>query len=258
MKMCSLQKVQCEFNYAGCGAEFIRDHQKEHMEQNTQKHLALMAAATLRISQTFEEKLQEKDSQTKKALEDQELRFEKRLKEFQIQHEQEIQQIRAIEEHHESDITSLRIKTGIPLYVLTFSRRGPGGAKLGFIDTSPLLTHPGGYKFRISLYPKGSSIGFETHVSIKVFALKGDFDDMLKFPARFTISLELLNQHRDQDHYRRDIHCKVTREILGTFSTAGHDWEFIPLTSLDWNKDKQIEYFKNGCFKFRVLKIVFN
>ena len=49
MKMCGLQKLQCEFSYAGCGAEFIRNHQKEHI--NTQKHLALVAAATLRISQ---------------------------------------------------------------------------------------------------------------------------------------------------------------------------------------------------------------
>ena len=45
------QMIQCEFSYAGCEAEFSRDHQKEHMEQNTQKHLALVAAATLRISQ---------------------------------------------------------------------------------------------------------------------------------------------------------------------------------------------------------------
>ena len=70
MKMCGLQKLQCEFRYAGCGAEFIRDHQKEHMEQNTQKHLALVAAATLRISQTFEQKFQEQQRELDQKLED--------------------------------------------------------------------------------------------------------------------------------------------------------------------------------------------
>ena len=70
MKKCSQQKVQCEFSYAGCEAEFIRDHQKEHMEQNTQKHLALVAAATLRISQTFEQKLQEQQREFGQKLED--------------------------------------------------------------------------------------------------------------------------------------------------------------------------------------------
>ena len=83
INMCGQQKLQCQFSYTGCEAEFIRDHQKEHMEQNTQKHLALLAAATLRTSQTFEQKLQEKDAQTKKALEEQQKVFEKKLHEEQ-------------------------------------------------------------------------------------------------------------------------------------------------------------------------------
>ena len=70
MKMCGLQKLQCEFSYAGCGAEFIRNDQLEHMEQNTQKHLALVAAATLRTSQTFEQKLQEQQREFDQKLED--------------------------------------------------------------------------------------------------------------------------------------------------------------------------------------------
>ena len=70
MKICGLQTLQCEFSYAGCGAEFIRDNQKEHMEQNTQKHLALVAAATLKISQTFEQKLQEQQREFDQKLED--------------------------------------------------------------------------------------------------------------------------------------------------------------------------------------------
>ena len=36
MKMCAQERIQCEFNYAGCQAEFQRDQEKEHMEQNTQ------------------------------------------------------------------------------------------------------------------------------------------------------------------------------------------------------------------------------
>ena len=40
------------------------------MEQNTQKHLSLVAAATLRISQTFEQKLQEQQRMFDRKLED--------------------------------------------------------------------------------------------------------------------------------------------------------------------------------------------
>ena len=69
INMCSLQKVECKFNFAGCEAEFIRGQPKDHMEQNTQKHLALIAT-TLRISQeqqqAFDQKLQEQTQMTNK------------------------------------------------------------------------------------------------------------------------------------------------------------------------------------------------
>ena len=81
LKMCGLQKLQCEFSYAGCAAEFIRDHQKEHMHQNTQKHLASMAAATLRISQTFEQNLQQQQKAFEQKLQEQQREFDQKFEE---------------------------------------------------------------------------------------------------------------------------------------------------------------------------------
>ena len=69
MKMCRLEEVQCVFSSAGCQAKFIRENEDEHMDQNTQKRLALMPAATLRISQDFEQKLQEQQEGFEKKLE---------------------------------------------------------------------------------------------------------------------------------------------------------------------------------------------
>ncbi len=54
MKMCRLETVKCEFSFAGCDEEFIRDKQQEHMELNAQKHLTLMAEATKTIRQQQE------------------------------------------------------------------------------------------------------------------------------------------------------------------------------------------------------------
>ncbi len=62
MKMCSQQEVKCEFSYAGCETEFIRDQQKDHMEQNTQKHLVLIAAA-LRYQQQILLNLRNEETQ---------------------------------------------------------------------------------------------------------------------------------------------------------------------------------------------------
>ena len=59
LKQCSLQEVECEFSYAGCNERLEQQHMERHMQESTQKHLAMMSAATLRMSREFEQKLQE-------------------------------------------------------------------------------------------------------------------------------------------------------------------------------------------------------
>ena len=303
MKMCGLQKVQCEFSYAGCEAEFIRDHQKEHMEQNTQKHLALVAAATLRISQeqqrAFDQKLEDKDSEikavvnktsqlvneqrqqsdaqirglkeklkeqqrnfeltiqekdklTKKELEEQRKLFEKKLREQREEfHKQQRmleeklevkdQQIATLVKYHGSkDTDNLHMEVGILPYEFTLPYK--------YSKSPHMYTHPGGYKFYMSLWPR--DVGND--VAVTVYSAKGDHDDKLKFPAKFIITLELLNQHRDQDHHSKDIKWAVHRPSSCDHGDGSH---FIPVTDLEWNADRQTQYLKENCLKFRICKI---
>ena len=60
MKMCRLEEVKCVFAKAGCQANFIRENEDTHMDQSTQKHLALMPAAILKMLHEQEEKFEEK------------------------------------------------------------------------------------------------------------------------------------------------------------------------------------------------------
>ena len=324
MKMCSQQELQCEFSYAGCEAEFIRDHQKEHMEQNTQKHLALVAAATLRISQTFERKLQEqqreldqkledKDSEIKAivkneasqlvneqrqqsdarirdleekvqtqvqekqmanrkyveteiklALELQEQMFEKKLGEQreeihkqQRMLEEKDQQIKALEEQFGSAIDRLRSRICQVLrfaeYEFKLNSFQKAKDDCEIVRSPSMYTHSEGYNFYLMLYTDGLFDGISTHLSVSVHSLKGDHDDKLKFPARFTITLELLNQHRDQDHHRRDIQCVGTRETIKKQEEVGSNWKFISHAGLKWNQCNQTQYLKNDCLLFKVL-----
>ena len=88
MKMCRLEEVQCVFGNEGCQAKFIRENEDEHMDQNTQKHLALMPAATLRISQDFEQKLQEQQEVFGQKLQEQQEVFEQKMKQQKEEYEQ--------------------------------------------------------------------------------------------------------------------------------------------------------------------------
>ena len=131
------------------------------------------------------------------------------------------------------------------------------------IDGPKKYTHPKGYRYQISIRPNGSlhAIGYGTHVSVKVYAIASEHDTRLKFPARFTITLELLNQHRDQDHYRRDIRCEVkddgglARIASVDYKGIGFDRTYISHADLEWNADKQTQYLKNDCLKFRVVDV---
>ena len=69
MKICPLEEVECEFSHAGCKERFKREKEEEHMKENSQKHLTMMAAASLKMKQEFH-----------KVLEEQERKFEKSYK----------------------------------------------------------------------------------------------------------------------------------------------------------------------------------
>ena len=307
MKMCRLEEVQCVFGNEGCQAKFIRENEDEHMDHNTQKHLALMPTATLRISQDFEQKLQEQQDMFEKKLEQQKEEHDERMQQLggqlQEQLKQRDKQIKQVEqkldnqsrefqeqldEQQKEFQETLKVKNekikkmedqlqtngqvikqqqqaisqigsgefGIPPYDITLSNYQQEKARNGYIDSPPMYTHPGGYKFELTLFPNGCITGTGTHVSVWVYSLKSDHDAELKFPVKFTITLQLLNQHRDKDHHTRDIQCEVTREMIGDY--IGTDNKFIPHADLEWNRGKQTQYLKDDCLQFRITKIVFN
>ena len=109
-----------------------------------------------------------------------------------------------------------------PSYNITILNFHENKVKNARIDSPRMYTHPKGYRYQITIRPNGlrNTSGFGTHVSVKVISLTGDYDSTLKFPTRFTITLELLNQHRDQDHYAKDIHCVV--KDMGGFAKKVH------------------------------------
>ena len=283
-KMCRLEEVQCVFTSAGCQAKFIRENEDEHMDQNTQKHLALIPAATLRISQeqqeVFENKLEQKDKQIKRIeqkLEKQGQEFQEQLggqqKEFQQQLQQRDDQIRKVQLKNEElqqlvernfqqmlpMINKMQLYTDnfVPTYMydITLSNYQAVKRGYGYIDSPPRYTHPGGYKYKLRLWPNGLGVGNGTHVTVAVYSVKGDHDAELKFPVNFIIFLQLLNQHRDQGHHTRDIQCEIeTREMIGNF--PGYDFTFIRNADLEWNRDKQTQYLKGDCLRIRITRIV--
>ena len=76
MKICDKEELECCFSHAGCQGRFLREDEERHMEENTKKHLSLMATTMLKIQDKLEQ---------------QKVEFQKRLQEEEVKHrEQEV------------------------------------------------------------------------------------------------------------------------------------------------------------------------
>ena len=112
--------------------------------------------------------------------------------------------------------------------------------------TSPdMYTHEQGYKIHVKVYPDHHG-----NVSVCVWAKPGEHDARLKWPARASFTIQLLNQHRDHAHYTAKSGVKEWGRPTGDKRIAGW-WPFIFHADLDWNADKQTQYLKNDCLVFR-------
>ena len=119
-------------------------------------------------------------------------------------------------------------------------------------------TSAGGYKIRHCFYANGAHNGQGTHVSSYVNLMPGEYDDTLDWPFQGEVTVELLNQLEDKNHYKRVIpfndktsdKCKCRKEKEDTNGWGHH--KFIPHTDLGLNSSTNTQYLKNDILYFRV------
>jgi TNF receptor-associated factor 4 len=63
----------------------------------------------------------------------------------------------------------------------------------------PFFTSNCGYKLQASLFLGGNGGGEDTHMSIYIKVLPGDFDSILKWPFKHTVSFTLMDQNPDRN-----------------------------------------------------------
>ena len=178
--LCPLQIEPCDFQFAGCSAQFPRKDKVEHFESNTTAHLSLLAGVFADYKNTLEAKQEEvcELQSTVKSLKD-------------------------VIKSHDSMIFSLNQK----LSQLQVSRLGPNLLasfpptvfppvdlylqNLTFFKqtnqkwvSGPFYTHPGGYKMCLTVHANGIGKAKSSPMFISVFAniMKGESDGDLEWP----------------------------------------------------------------------------
>ena len=112
---------------------------------------------------------------------------------------------------------------------------------------SPSFYTGHGYYMNVWVYAYGNGSGEGSHVSVYAYFLKGKYDTKLKWPFAGTVTITLLNQERDDDHYENIMTISSTENLKP--GTAIDNWgypKYIPhseLNSKPYLRDDTL-YFK--------------
>ena len=108
-------------------------------------------------------------------------------------------------------------------------------AKVGLQDvihSDPFYTEQCGYKIEMRLHPNGKESGENTHLSLYLVIMKGEYDAILRWPFAKLVKLTLIDQQGDPD-YREN--------IVRSFTTYSGAWSSRPMR--EENKGKGFSEF---------------
>ncbi len=286
LMLCSLEEVTCDFSHAGCNVKLEREEMEKHLADNLQRHVLMMNKALQekmeekeRKIEELEVKLEERDRQIQELREekDREIQEQVEVRDGQIQElrEEKDRQIQELKEQSETrdkqtkaelqkkgeeirkvDAKVAHIDEQLNEHIQEYERFGIAQFTMPYKKSAnlwlspPMHTHPGGYKFQIGVYP--DQLGY---VAVYPSRMQGKNDDRLKWPADCTITLQLLNQHRDQDHVTVTKRLKWGRKPVYNSAPTYINEGFIACNDLDWNADKQMQYLKDNCLQFKITEI---
>ena len=270
---CPLQVIKCEFSYAGCEAECQRQHMQTHLEENLKVHLNKVSCALAALQSKTERLQSTVDEQQKQIMTHLEENVKLHLNKVSHTLQCQTQQQQSIIEQQQKQIVALmsalnRValvvqKPLVPIFVpppdivmINFEKHKKGDNWY----SPPFYSHIGGYKMSLRVYANGTDSGEATHVSVFCYLNRGEYDDQLKWPFRGDITIQLLNQSRDEGHWEETLPYSDTSNddtagrVVGKERAKGWGYgQFIAHTEL--NTENKV-YLKNDCLKFRISKIV--
>ena len=75
------------------------------------------------------------------------------------------------------------------------------------------LSHPNGYVMCVRIAANGEDVGQGTHLSLYIHLMAGKNDDLLSWPFRGEVKVQLINHRDDRGHYEQNI-------VFGDFSNV--------------------------------------
>lgn len=106
----------------------------------------------------------------------------------------------------------------------------------------------------IEISANGEGYGKGSHVSVSIRIMRGEYDHMLKWPLRASVTMQLISQRDNLSHHEMTtpfyLWAKVTDGVVG----AGWGWDKF-ISHFDLEDPRGTEYLKNDRLNFRVISV---
>ena len=234
-------------------------------EQAKQQQMIAVEKQLKTQSKEFQVKLKENEKQTQQKLEREVQQLQRKQYEFKTKQDRQTQAVETkmtdIEKQIQEKTTQIEKRVrdcenyDFPPIIIDNIKIEPMTNWKKMAKRSEFMyTHSGGYKFWLRIWEDGQGEGQGTHVSVELVPSKGPFDNSLQWPAKCTMTLQLLNQHRDQDHVTVTKKLEWPNPIDSTRAVTFSD-KLIAHDDLRWNAEKHTQYLKDNCFHFRIARV---
>ena len=259
---CLLAVVKCSFSFAGCKVEIPRKEMPAHITESLADHMSLQAIShqkQLKEMQTDISELKAENQKLKDKLEEQNQKFKDQLDE---QNEKIAAILRNPSVQSSKEVGAATVS---PKAEETGGDPSVAPVLIVFKDfqqhtiwwSPPFYTHPQGYKMCLKIFPNGNRSGENTHVSVYINIMKGEFDDRLLWPFRGDLTIRLLRNNSETWYYEKvisfteRIHPRVSgRVVKGDKLIQGFGIDqFISQDSLTTSSG----YIQDNSLRFRIL-----
>ena len=283
---CEFKNVECEFAKVGCVAKLLRKDMPAHLSNELGHHMSLLLQNQTKIQAENAElkvrcdTLEEENKQQAIEFVQLDAKYKQLIlkqEELETTHDRVINKHSAyhVELTHEMDTLKEDLQTlqlakanrqqsqpslGMPLQSVEVTMYGfEYYKKSQMLWFSPsFYTHPYGYKMCLGVDAHGWGGSISTKksnisVCIYMFLMKGEYDDLLKWPFQGHVTVDLLNQTGGQNQTKViSFTSHGTRVILEKRAPCGPGiMEFIT------HSDLLSGYLKNGSLLFRISKVEF-
>ena len=254
---CPFTVLDCDFQYAGCKAHLTRKEMRAHLAENLLAHVSLMTThSKTKIAERDQEIAQLREELRKHQQETEELQKENQLlKNTLSENSDDIAQLKsALSQEMAAFNQKMAPQFPMEFTMTDFNQRV---SQHEVWHSEPFYTHPQGYKMCLKVRTARESR--DSCFSIGACLMRGEFDDFLRWPFQGAVTIKMMNQLQDSNHFRTTLFFIGPSTVVGRVTSGERAergrGEDLSYNKLEYQLAKHCMYLKDNCLRFQVTRV---